>query len=444
HYASIVPLLKEQLFSDDLPLKQYAFERLNDLNALDAPLLQQLISEEPNEELREMAAIVLCTINPANLQHYINEIQTLSPSLRKGLVLLLLKQKGFKEFYTGATVIQQLLKSPDPAERELALEIIGECDHIDFTETIVTLLEDADPSVKRNAFVAACKLKNKTILPVMMEKLQRGNDKYLAIQGLFQYGERLFEDLDFLPPGVVDRCTPELIKVASKLKGPAVTRFLLALLRENHAYGDRAIHVLWSRSFHAETVEDMHLFKELLQRFIDNGLQKIGLLNTVPKWKEHHLLQRSLETEIWHDLSVALKICVVLYTKKEINRLIELTENKEQHKLYNGMEMLEMILPKKVAREINTLFDFLLDPVVKKKQMPALNEQQFFRAIAINDKHACNDWTKAVCVYSTWQSRLTALLDELKTVTVTNTDAAFSETRSFVLTKMTDLHYADR
>jgi hypothetical protein len=442
-YASLVPLLKDQLLGSEPALKQYAFERLNELRALDAPLLQQMTREEPNEELREMAAIALCKINPANLQHYIDEIHHLSPSLRKGLVLLLLQQKGFKEFYTGATAIQQWLQSTDPVERELALEIISDCEHIDFTATIVELLDDVDPSVKRNAFVAACKLKNKTILPVMFEKLQQEEDKYLAIQGLFQYGERLFEDLKLLPPEVVDRCTPELIKIASKLKGASVTRFLLSLLHDHHPYKDRTVHVLWSRGFHAETEEEIQLFKIQLQRFIDNGIQKIGYLNTVPKWKERQLLQRSLETEIWDDLSVALKTCVILYHKKEINRMIELTENKERHKLYNGMEMLEMILPKKVARELNTLFDFLLDPVLKKKQTPALSEQQFFRTIAISDSYSFNDWTKAVCVYSTWQSHLTTLINELRTVKVTGTSTAFSEVRSFVLTKMTDLHYAD-
>jgi hypothetical protein len=442
-YPSILQLLKEQVFSGDLPLKQYAFERLNQLNALNAPLLQKMIREEPNDELREMAAIALCKMHPENLQHYIDELQTLSPSLRKGLVLLLLQQKGFSEFYAGATAIQQLLQSADPTDRELALEIISECSHIDFTRTILQLLEDEDPSVKRNAFVAACKLKKKDILPVILEKLQHREDKYLAIQGLFQYGERLFEDLKLLPKQLTNNCTPELIKIAAKLKGAGVTRFLLTILQDNQPYKDRAIHVLWSRGFHAEMVEDMHLFRRLLQQFIDNSLGKIGCLNTVPHWKNHHLLQRSLETEIWHDLGVALKICVILYGKKEVNRIIELTENKEQQKLYNSMEMLEMILPKKIARGLNELFDFLLDPVLKKKHTAPATEQQFFRAIVVHDHLGFNDWTKAACVYSSWQSHLSALLSELKTVPVAETNTAFSETRSFVLSKMTEPRYAD-
>lgn len=442
-YPSILQLLKEQVFANDLPVKQYAFERLHQLNALNASLLQKMIREEPNDELREMAAIALCKMNPEDLQHYIDELHDLSPSLRKGLVLLLLQQKGFTEFYAGATAIQQLLQSADPADRELALEIISECSHIDFTSTILRLLEDEDPSVKRSAFVAACKLKKKDILPAILEKLQHREDKYLAIQGLFQYGERLFEDLKLLPPQLTQNCTPELIKIAAKLKGAGVTRFLLSILQDNQAYKDRAVHVLWSRGFHAEMVEDIHLFRRLLQQFIDNGIGKIGYLNTVPHWKNRHLLQRSLETEIWHDLAVALKICVILYTKKEINRIIELTENKEQQKLYNSMEMLEMILPKKIARGLNELFDFLLDPVLKKKHTVPSTEQQFFRAIVVNDRLGFNDWTKAACVYSSWQSHLSALLIELKTVPVAETDTAFSETRSFVLSQTTEPRYAD-
>ncbi len=442
-YPNMVQLLKEQLQSAELPLKQYAFDRLNQLNALTASLLQKLIREEPNDELREMAAIALCKVAPENLQQHLGELHSLSPSLQKGLVLLLLQQKGFNEFYAGATAIQQLLQSADPAKRELALEIICECTQIDFTSSIVQLLEDEDPSVRRNAFVTACKLKKKDILPVILEKLQQREDKYLAIQGLFQYGERLFEDLKLLPSALTSNCTLELVKIAGKLKGPWVTRFLLSLLQNDHLHKDKAIHVLWSRSYHAEIVEDIHLFRQQLQRFIANGSGKINLLHTVPDWKERHLLQRSLETEIWNDLAVALKICVILYGKKEINRIIELTENKEQFKLYNSMEMLEMILPKKTARDLNALFDFLLDPVPKKKPAAPLSAQQFFRSVAITNNHGFNDWTKAVCVYSTWRSHLTALLDELKTVPVSETNSAFSETKTFALSQIAEPHYAD-
>jgi ATP:ADP antiporter, AAA family len=442
-YPNILQLLKEQLLSNELPVKQYAFERLNQLNALNTSLLQKLIREEPNDELREMAAIALCKVAPENLQHHLTALHSLSPSLQKGLVLLLLQQKGFNEFYAGATAIQQLLQSADPAKRELALEIISECSQIDFTTSILVLLEDEDPSVRRNAFVAACKLKKKDILPVILEKLQHREDKYLAIQGLFQYGERLFEDLKLLPSAVTENCTLELVKIAAKLKGPWVTRYLLSLLQQDHPHKDKAIHVLWSRGYHAEIVEDIHLFRRQLERFIENGTGKISFLHTVPDWTERHLLQRSLETEIWNDLAVALKICVILYTKKEINRIIELTENKEQFKLYNSMEMLEMILPKKTARELNALFDFLLDPVLKKKHTAPITEQQFFRAVAITNNHGFNDWTKAVCVYSTWRSHLSGLIDELKTVPVSEANTAFGETKTFALSQIAEPHYAD-
>ncbi|HZH37224.1 MAG TPA: MFS transporter, partial [Flavisolibacter sp.] len=403
NHPRIGELLEEQLLAMDLSLKKYAFGRLEERGMLSSSVLEQMIAADPHEELQEMAIIALCKIQPASLQYYMQGLAGRSPSLQKGLILLLLEQKEFTRFYTGATAIQQLLQSCRAADRQLALDIISHCRAVDFTDTIVSLLDDSEPSVKRNAFVIACKLRKSSLLPVILKKLQNREDKYLAIQGLFQYGEGLFEDLELLPPELVETCMSELRKIAAKQKGPIVTQFLLNQLRRQKAnmYTNRVIQGLWSRNFQAETVEDIHLFKALLHRFIKNGIKKIGFVNSVPHWKGRHLLQRSLEAEIWSDLTLALQICVILYPKKEINRIIELTENKEQHKLYNGMEMLEMTLPKKIAGELNDLFDFLFDPIVKKKHVLAQSEQHFFSDIVLRDRYGFNDCTRSVCVYST-------------------------------------------
>jgi hypothetical protein len=353
---------------------------------------------------------------------------------------LLVKQKEFKLFYKGCSEIQRLLQSENPEDRGLVLDVISEMHQIEFTEAIELLMNDVNISVKKSALTAACKLRNRRLLPSILQKLE-GTDKFIAMQGLFQYGDVLFEDIRHINKDLVRRSRQELIKIAGKVKGPHAIYFLLNLLKEEGVPKDKVVHVLWTKNYQAETVQDIFQFQELQNEVLANGIKKTALHHSVPSLKDRELIKRSIENEIWNDMTCALKISVIMNGKKEINRIIELADNKDRHKLYNGMEILELMLPKKTAGDINELLDYVLDPVAPKRLPVKEEEQNFFRQVVTQDNLPLNQWTRSICLYSSWQNHQYSFLNELKQMKPVYDNALFEETKTYVLNNLPEPTY---
>jgi AAA family ATP:ADP antiporter len=442
-YPDINKMLENELRFGNAAVKKYALSRMEERGVVNIPLLEELIFSETDANVKDEIVTVLCKIDPGFLKSISNDLSTLDYGMRKNVIILLLNQKEFNYLHKAGNEINELLKSENPKERELAIDIISDLKNIKFTDAIEALINDADSSVKRNAMIAACKLKNKGLLPFVFERMRIPADKYMAIQGLFQYGDELFDDLSIFSPEELNLYRADLVKIASKAKGPLSTAFLLSSLDNPHVQNDRIIHVLWMKSFQAESVEYIYKFQSLLNDYLKAGIDKIAYHNSVPSFKDHELVKRSIGSEIWNDLTTALKICAILYPRKEINRIVELVESRDRHKLYNGMEMLEMVLPKKTSRQINELFDHLLDPVSSKKKLTAADVKNFLVHVVVKKPSAFNQWTKAICVYSSLKNNFAEFIREMDGEPEKNESILLTETRSYVLKTLQETSYVD-
>lgn len=132
------------------------------------------------------------------------------------------------------------------------------------------------------------------------------------------------------------------------------------------------------------------------------------------------------------DLELALKLCSLLYRKKEINRVLELLAIEKKDKLYNAMEMLELVLPKRISKEINLLFDFLLDPVHQHK-LQKMEARNFYEKAIFNKPQMYNPWTRSVCLYYAWKHRDEQILQKLEAPLTFGDHFLIRETRQYVL-----------
>lgn len=442
-YAGINQLLEQQLQSGSPEVKKYALQRLEKKGALNQKLLENLVYIEKDNAVKEQLIASLCRHDHEFLRSFSRNLSGLDHNIRKSVIIQLLNQSEFDYLYKAGSEINSLLQSKNPKDRELALEIISELKNIKFTEAIELLINDGDSSVKRNAIIAACKLRSKTILPMIFEHLDTPSGKFMAIQGLFQYGDSLFNDILAFDQEIIDRHKPDLVKIAAKIKGPLSTRFLLNCLTEKNANKEKIIHVLWIKGFQAEKVDHIFLFEHLLNDYLKNGQQKISYHISVPVFHDHELVKRSIGSEIWNDLTTALKICGILYPKKEINRVIELVENRDRHKLYNGMEMLEMVLPKKTARQLNELFDYLLDPLYSKKRVIEKAGSNFLEELVCSPEPSFNHWTKAMCLYVSLKNNQLEFIRKLKHEPEPNENIVLTETRAFVFSSIQQADYVN-
>lgn len=78
------------------------------------------------------------------------------------------------------------------------------------------------------------------------------------------------------------------------------------------------------------------------------------------------------------------------------------------------MEMIELVLPKRISKELNFIFDFILDPLHHPKSLSKNEANSFFDKVIFNSTLVYNPWTRAICVYCSWKNNETGLMQKLK------------------------------
>jgi hypothetical protein len=153
----------------------------------------------------------------------------------------------------------------------------------------------------------------------------------------------------------------------------------------------------------------------------------------VPDFKQQDIVRRSIDHEIKSDLVSALKICAILHNSPEYNRILELISLGDHAKLVNAIEMLELVLPKKIANEFNGLFNYLLDPSLSGRKTPPAETESFMEKILERDTYHYSPWTRAICMYLSWKNNQQTVLRKLAADNPVRDHYIVNETRKFIL-----------
>ena len=90
-------------------------------------------------------------------------------------------------------------------------------------------------------------------------------------------------------------------------------------------------------------------------------------------------------------------------------------------------------MPKKISKELNLLFDFILDPHNSSRIAVKIEIKEFYNKVMFNSPHLYNSWTKAVCVYSSWKNQDADFLGRLKDHKHHNDHYLLKETKDYVM-----------
>jgi hypothetical protein len=434
-YDRLDSLLYDQLSDEkDIEVKKFALDRLDSKGKIDADTLRSMLNAVTDIELEQKIVSLLCKYDSRFLEKVSENISANDNGTRKIIIINLLNHTEFNYLIAAGKEIDRLITSHHPAERELAVEIISELKTVQFTHAIEKLINDREIAVQRVAVTAVCKLRMQRLLPSIMAMLDKPEHKNIVLKGLQLYGDRVFEDLRKLEVTIPVEHIRDLVKIAGRIKGECSTAFLLDKLNvnnENLQYS--VLHSLWLKGYEPVDANINQRFSDLLEEILKTGRDKITDYGHIPAFEFGDLISRSIYNEVKGDLQMSLKLCSMLYGAREVNRVLELMEVDKKDKLYNAMEMLELMLPKKVSKEVNVLFDFILDPVHSSHASAKQDIKNFYHKVMFNEPHLYNSWTKAVCVYSSWKSRDVDFIDKLKGHQHQNDHYLVQETKLYVM-----------
>lgn len=432
-YPDINKLLHKQLKNSSNEVKKFALEQLEVSGKIDVAAVKSMLDTEVSAEVKEKAITILCKHDTGYLDKMAATIHEQDFDVRKAIIISLLNQQEFDYLLNAGNEINSLINSSVPEEKKLAISIISELKHVQFAKDIANLINDADASVRRDAVVAACRLKITSLLPQLLERAKLPAEKHLVIKALLQYGDKLFLDIETLPKELVEAHKADLIKISGNIKGDHCKKFLINVVNELSEQTNKTIHSLWVQDY--EPDETMKAkFETILEKYLKKGLHKIDDYHRVHYIDtEKEIVKLSLLNEIKTDLVLSLKICAMLHHKKRINRILELIDIEKNQKLYNAMEMIELELPRKIARDLLTLFDFVLDPVGHHKKATEQNTVNVFNQVYYSDSFSYNSWTKALVMFCSWRNKMQDDVQQIERVPAAKEEFIVAETRNFVL-----------
>ncbi len=442
-YPDLKKVMENLLTHSSMEVRYYVIDNMGSKPNPNLEILHTLLETEQNAAIVQKLFSVLTRKDPVFLKNAADNIHNYSYPLKKVVITSLLNQKEFDFLHHGGNDLNDLIHSPNPQERELAVQVIMELKSVRFTGAIELLIQDTDSVVKKNAIIAACRLKIKQLLPQIVEMLQEPASKYGALNGLLQYGDDLFHHIHHLPKNLQEAFTYDAIKLAGKVKGQHSTHYLLHKLREKTRYTENIIHSLWTKEFIAEDEHDSELLNQVLQEFLQAGKQKINDYVEVPTFRHGEEIREIIVSEIRNDLISSLKICSLLHNNDEFNRILELIQHGENSRLYNAVEMLDLVLPKKVSRDLNILFNYLFDPSLAKKTGNVSDISQFFNKIVIEEGNIFRPLTRAYCIYTSWKTGEKKFLHQLKKQNFKDEHDIIGETSQYVLKEMERDSHAD-
>lgn len=439
-YADIDALLFGQLRHGGHELREYAIFRIigkKKTNAL--PLIREQLEVEPDEEVKALLYKALYYLDNNILADGVAGVHALEQKNKKAALAGLLQRN---EAGTDAVVAQELLRmihGTSTDEKLVALEMVKETRRGDFGKVLETLLQDPVPAVYTRAMEAAGEVKEQALLEQVVQiGLERKAQAALQ-KALLHYGDSLF-DSAYIKWGACPReLETLLVKVAGKTKGESAGAFLEQLVQESSSHVmPGVIDALWQKGAMV-TAETQRLLKKQLKIQLRKSLLKATYYMRLSAVDALKPLQDAVFSEIHQDIQRLFKCLALVYDQKHIERVRELYNQPETSKVYNAIEMLELLIPQKHFNSLNILLE--LEQDINKNQVirhagKELSAGAIIREILQGNQAGFNNWTRSVACYMIPRLQGERLPAAVLDKAAEQEDALFKETREYVLTML--------
>lgn len=318
-----------------LPIKQYALQKIDELNVLEFQrYLERQLKQEQNEEYKQ-------------------ELEKLEQRFNR-----------ISEVNKSSSNIFKMATSRSVESRFLAANLIAFLNDEVHLSSLILLLRDFDPKVKKAALIAASKYKNRELVPILIENLSSQEYYSLAYDAIIKTGENGLEYIEqvFLNTKADERILKRLTKAMGEMGNLKALQDLIARIdNPSVEISLQALHSLLNSNFRPQ---DQSLFRVLnsLVKVINILGQNFTFLASLKKDGIYERVAIALEEDInlnYHQIYLLLSLS---YSQKTIDKMREFLENDD---VYGNSFALEVL-------------DNFIDENLKSVLMPVLQHSNFY------------------------------------------------------------------
>jgi ATP:ADP antiporter, AAA family len=381
------------------------------------------------------------------------------PCVRLGVLTGLLRDGGVTGILRAGEQLTALLQAPEPAQRALAAQVIGEVGVNHFYQPLLPLLVDNNLDVRRAALSAAQRVTHPRLLPLLVGNLGMATLRSAAITALTASGELVLplvdQELTNATKGKVDTAR-RLVRVCAQIKGPTTVALLQRHLNHpNSELQSQVLLALQRCGYQAEAGERAQL-EALLRNAGRRGLLLLLARQEIGQGISEEPATASLSTALTEEFRIVRQrvflLLALLYDARALLRAADYLARGSRAEQALALEMLDVTL---TAQEKMLLLP-LLDESRPLAQRLAALQQQFplpGRERAARLAEIITDtatwplpWTRACAIYAAGKLGLHNLAGAIQAA-LPDEDPVVQETATWALAHLRSkfgLHTATR
>jgi HEAT repeat protein len=364
------------------------------------------------------------------------------PEVREGALTGLLRHCGIDGALHGGSHLNAMLHSPDPAERTLGAQVLGDIGIAGYYRPLLPLLADGDNGVRRTAIHSIRRLGSRRALPELVEALSVPAIRAAAFEALASFGD---EVLPFVERTLGDAGLPRALRTSmARLAGKVRSHGCAQVLMKHIADPDGTVRAQVFASL-VHCPEGHRLMRAvsvsgLVEREIGDAAWMLAALADIPERGETAPLRRALRQEVEERRNRVFLILSSVYSRHLIERARLSLRSGATERRSQAIEALDNVLPRELKATLLPLIDNIsdserLDRLGFRFPPKLLGAKARTEEIIVQPAGVLLGWTRACAIFAVSHDSKGDWSGVLKSA-VSDPEAIVSETAAWALAEI--------
>ncbi len=342
-----------------------------------------------------------------------------SIEIRSSAIIALILYGGIQGIMKAAPVLQQLIESSSVHDRRAAAVVLKEIGQENLQQQVFILLNDSDPSVRREAVRAACHIGIREIIPKLFYMLLDKSVRMDVARGLASFGEDVIPPIENILSSPLD--SMEMKKEVARLLGSLPTPRSVRLLK-NSLDSDEDL-----KSVILESLKNIinktdgvhidpaffkrHLFKEFYYYF-----QTLYNRQVVSSRVDASYFFSMIDIKLKNSLRRIFSILQLLYGNDVFETVYYNVTQRHVAKEYrsNAIEIIDNVVDKDIARVLIPMLELKTEKEVMQHGFENFKIRRWgFTEVMDRFLLDENEWVRSISIYLIAQHKILDMADRI-------------------------------
>jgi len=311
-------------------------------------LVDQALERSEHPAIQAAAIRACCAVHEADAIHTaVLRLDEPDLEVRAGAYAGLLRHCGIGGILAAGERLASIRENPDPDERRFAARVMGEVGEPGLYQLLLPLLSDEDPEVRRQALLAARRVRHARLGSSIIDALPDPDLRSSAMAALSEMGDLL---LPILSAALADhsRCKSQVsrllrVSAASQARGH-VAVLKLHMDHPNEEVRHQILTTLSSLDY-AATPEEAPAIRQMIEDEVEHGFRLLQIEASVGTASGYAPFHRALEFEFFLRRERVFLLLSFLVEPQMVTRASDTLLHGSSSEQAVALETLELTLP---------------------------------------------------------------------------------------------------